>query len=302
MSLKNFYYNRLLFSYTPEKGTQWEGPVSFFKLFEFGETREKIQRVRSPYQTIDIVKNETSTDDFTLFLNGHYQFDTTREKNYHETMASHPFLKNSLADSSFKRVLILGGGDGLLVRDLLKNFPQLEQIILVELDEKMIEVSQKDPVKIFNEDSLKNPRVTIEINDAFSWLRQSPIKDFDAIYLDFPYPFDEESLRLYSVEIYKLAFKKLKPNGYLMADYPLDAFKEKNSERTAETFYSAGFQKVWWLQIPGESFILASVKDRQIWEGLREAIDFKLLERNFRRKDYQSVLKPHSFMKGDRFF
>lgn len=298
LSLKNFYLNRLSVSYSPERGTYRDGPVGLMKLREFAANAPEVRRVRSPYQSLDFVTRLYDRETFTLYLNGHYQFETQREKEYHDVMSTSPILA---FHSKVKRALVLGGGDGLLVRDLLQKVPELEYIRLVELDAKMIEEAKKSPLRDVNLDALKDPRVHVSIADAFHWLRRSEEEDFDAVYVDFPYPHDGETLRLYSMEFYKLAARKIHPDGFLIADYPIYAFQNGKDAVTAQSFFKAGFQKTWWARCPGESFVIASLKERTVHEEDLGEIKFLELQKPD-QAEYRSLLKPRKMMKPDRFF
>src|SRR5207244_7493823 len=79
-------------------------------------------------------------DDVRLFLNSHLQFSSRDEYRYHEALV-HPGLA---AVPAPRRVLILGGGDGLAVREILK-YPQVESITLVDLDPAMTKIFPSNP-------------------------------------------------------------------------------------------------------------------------------------------------------------
>ena len=83
----------------------------------------------SPYQRIVLTR---SKQELRLFLNGNLQFSTADEYRYHEALV-HPVM-SALPDA--KRVLVLGGGDGLAIREILR-YPGVEEIVLVDLDPSM---------------------------------------------------------------------------------------------------------------------------------------------------------------------
>ncbi len=296
ISLKNFYYNRPRFTYSMEKGMVWEDPISLGNIFKFAQLRPTIKRVRTPYQVMDFVPDENpDSDHFALYLNGHYQFETRREVNYHKVMSTGPLLT---FHQKPEHILILGGGDGLLARDLLQTLPHLKSITLVELDAKILDGAKKGMLRAINQAAFEDPRIHIVIEDAFAWLRQGSEQKFDAVYADFPYPYDGEVLKLYSLEFYKMLTKKLRPTAFFIADYPLDALRGENANTVQSTFEAAGFVQSWWLSSPGESFIVASMEKKKVYGD----DTFTLVELEKKKAPVQSVLKPRAFMKADPFF
>lgn len=180
---------------------------------------------RSRYQ--DIVLTEQGAilggrRDVRLFLNGDLQFSSVDEYRYHEALV-HPALAGPR-----ERVLVLGGGDGLALREVLR-YPEVEQVVEVELDPAVIALARTDPrVRDLNQGSLDDPRVTVVTRDAFSWLRDRPWEDgtgptgrgrtagFDVVVVDMPDPDDTATAKLYSVEFYGLAARALAPGGRMV--------------------------------------------------------------------------------------
>jgi len=118
------------------------------------------------YQRIVITRWK---DDLRLFLNAHLQFSSRDEYRYHEALV-HPGL-SSLPWA--RHALVLGGGDGLAVRELLK-YPNLESITLVDLDPEMIRLFTEHPMLApLNDFAFRNPRVRVINADAFPWLDQN---------------------------------------------------------------------------------------------------------------------------------
>src|SRR5271168_1386278 len=120
-------------------------------------------------------------DDLRLFLNSHLQFSSRDEYRYHEALV-HPGLA---ALPGARRVLVLGGGDGLAVREILK-YPSVESVTLVDLDPEMTQLFSRHAVlSALNQHSLTAPRVHVINDDAFRWLAAVPDR-FDFIVVDFP--------------------------------------------------------------------------------------------------------------------
>lgn len=186
----------------------------------FSEIRKDISVTRhlSPYQAIDIVDGHDENGPFfSLWLNGQFQFDSRYEKSYHEA-----FLQGSLqlSQSTPKKILILGAGDGLLLRDALKTLPPDTEITMVELDPMVLKFAKEDPRwTTLNEYSLESKRVELITDDAFHYLRQSK-RTWDAVYLDFPYPYSVDLSKLYSVEFYRIIKNRLSPSGFIVFDFP----------------------------------------------------------------------------------
>ncbi len=161
---------------------------------------------RSKYQEIVLTR---SGDDFRLYLDGSLQFSSSDEYRYHE-MLVYPSVIS--VPSSSCRVLVMGGGDGLALRELLR-FKSVQSITIVELDGFMAELaSNNSTLRMINENSLSNPRVKVIIGDAYDYLIKNATA-FDIIIADFTDPHDETISKLYTVEFFRLVKHSLKPGG-----------------------------------------------------------------------------------------
>ncbi|MCG6158292.1 polyamine aminopropyltransferase [Rubinisphaera margarita] len=155
----------------------------------------------SPYQRILITKNETG---FQLFLNGHLQFNSFDEYRYHEALV-HPAMS---APTPRRNILVLGGGDGLAVREILR-YPEVEHITLVDLDPQMTSLAKRfPPLAELSEHSLDDPRVTVINQDAFIWIDQQS-DQFDTVIVDFPDPGTFSVGKLYSTFFYRKLQQRL---------------------------------------------------------------------------------------------
>lgn len=170
----------------------------------------------SPYQRIAVTQNELG---FQLYLNGHLQFNSVDEYRYHEALV-HPLMS---ACPDARRVLVLGGGDGLAVRELLR-YPTIESITLVDLDPAMTRLAtQFEPLAKLNGRSLSDSRVTVLNQDAFMWAKDSPDHDeartdaedlkFDAVVIDFPDPSSYSVGKLYTTYFYNELKRHLAPDA-----------------------------------------------------------------------------------------
>lgn len=159
----------------------------------------------SQYQRILVTKNAAG---FQLFLNGNLQFSSADEYRYHEAlvhpaMAAHPDARN---------VLILGGGDGLALREVLK-YRGVQRVTLVDLDPKMTALATSfPPLGELNRHSFQDPRVTVVNADAMIWIERVAAK-FDVAIIDFPDPSSFSLGKLYTTRFYRLLRERLAPGA-----------------------------------------------------------------------------------------
>lgn len=152
---------------------------------------------QTPYQRIVVTRGPLG---MSLFLNGNLQFASSDEYRYHEALV-HPAFATA---AQRRRVLVLGGGDGLAVREILR-YPDIEHVTLVDLDPAMTELSQRvGALRELSEDSLADPRVHIVNDDAMVWLDEADRGKFDVIIIDFPDPNNFSLGKLYTTRFYAL--------------------------------------------------------------------------------------------------
>ncbi|MGK5498995.1 polyamine aminopropyltransferase [Streptomyces sp. URMC 125] len=153
-------------------------------------------------------------DGFGVFLDGRLRVCGADERRYHEALV-HP----AMAEAPRSRVLVLGGGDGFALREVLRH-PEVDAVTVVELDPGLVELARTDPVlSRVNRRVLDDPRVRLETGDAFDWLRAWPgsgRRPYDVIVSDLPDPGDLANSRLYSREFFGLAGQALAERGRLV--------------------------------------------------------------------------------------
>ncbi|MEY9210733.1 polyamine aminopropyltransferase [Thermobifida halotolerans] len=155
-----------------------------------------VYATRTDYQEIVLTENLPRTD-LRLFLNGDLQFSSRDEYRYHESLV-HPVLDGPRGD-----VLVLGGGDGLALREILE-YGDVARVVLVDLDPAVVELARSHPaISALNHRAFDDERVTVVSDDAFTWLRGNTDR-FDAVVVDLPDPDDVSTAKLYSVEFYGL--------------------------------------------------------------------------------------------------
>ena len=174
-------------------------------------------------------------DDYWLYINGNQQFSSYDEERYHEPLV-HPAL--SLAGHR-QEVLILGGGDGLAAREVLK-YRAVSRLTLVDLDPAMTELAASHPVLVrLNNNALSDPRVEIVHADAFAFL-QTDGRLFDVIIVDLPDPNSVALARLYSLNFYRLCKKQLKHGGVLVTQATSPFFTRRAFVCIYKTLQAAG--------------------------------------------------------------
>jgi spermidine synthase len=176
-------------------------------------------------------------DDLRLFLNNHLQFSSRDEYRYHEALV-HPGLA---AVPTPRHVLILGGGDGLAVREILR-YPQVESITLVDLDPEMTRIFSSNPMLTkLNAKSLLSPRVHVINADAFPWV-DSNADNFDFIAIDFPDPTNYSLGKLYTTAFYRAVSRHLSVQGFMAVQSTSPMFARDSFWCIAQTLKKAGLE------------------------------------------------------------
>ncbi len=160
----------------------------------------------SPYQRIVLTRR---ADETRLYLNGNLQFSSRDEHRYHEALV-HPAFA---AQARPRRVLVLGGGDGLAVREILRH-PSVERVDLVDLDPELTGLFQTNPLLLaLNDSALHDPRVHVHNADAFRWLEERSGPLYEVIVCDFPDPSSYALGKLYTTRFYGAMRRALAPDG-----------------------------------------------------------------------------------------
>lgn len=160
-------------------------------------------------------------DALLLYINGDLQFDSRDERIYHESLALPGLALAERRAPADLQALILGGGDGLIARELLKS-PRLTRIDLIDYDSAMIDLARTELAEL-NGDSLHNLAVHVQIDDAWAYAERCG-RTFALIVLDLTSPQTAEEARFHSVEWYQrlrgllgqrgvLAVNGLSPSG-----------------------------------------------------------------------------------------
>ncbi|QXL84005.1 polyamine aminopropyltransferase [Comamonas sp. NLF-1-9] len=197
----------------------------------------------SPYQRIVVTHGRRG---HRLYLNGNLQFAESDEYRYHEALV-HPAMA---AHGAPRRVAVLGGGDGMAVREVLK-YPSVQSVTLVELDPAMTQLFRDTPqLARLNQHSLSDPRVQVVNEDAFQWLQQGapgvagPSRDaedsFDVIVVDFPDPTNFAIGKLYTNSFYALLAERLAASGYAVIQTTSPLIARRSFWTVVQTVEAAG--------------------------------------------------------------
>jgi len=215
-----FYSNRLL--------SHWED--SFYK-------SQIIFSKQTPYQQLVMTQNK---HDLRLYINRIIQFSSLDEYRYHESLAQIPL---SLAPSK-KKILVLGGGEGLLARELLRH-PKVEAVSIVDLDPEVFRLGKENPqLRTLNASALTDPRTTLLPQDAMQFLKDTD-QIFDIIIADLPDPSNDALARLYSTAFFKMARQCLSPDGVFVTQATGTFHTNRAFWCIVETLKASGFETVY---------------------------------------------------------
>jgi len=230
----------------------------------------------SQYQRIVVTKGKVG---YALFLNGNLQFNSFDEYRYHEALV-HPAFA-AFGDGNAKRILVLGGGDGLAVREILKH-KSVESVTLVDLDPEMTNVSKSVPaLGELNHHSFEDKRVTVINNDAFVWLDATETEPFDVAIVDFPDPNNFALGKLYTTRFYNLLKKKLKPDSAVVIQTTSPLMARKSFWCIVKTLEAVGFTvKPYQTTVPSFGvwgYALAKLQPFETPQKLPENMELKFL-------------------------
>jgi spermidine synthase len=187
----------------------------------------------TPYQRIVVTRGRAG---FQLFLNGNLQFSSVDEARYHEALV-HPAL---LARAAARRVLVLGGGDGLALREVLR-WPDVAEVTLVDLDPDMTRLSDRfPPLAALNRHAFADARVHVVNADAMVWL-EAPTPPYDVAIVDFPDPNNFALGKLYTTRFYRLLRQHLADDAAVAVQSTSPLFARASFWCIVRTIEAAGF-------------------------------------------------------------
>ena len=150
-----------------------------------------------------------------LFINGDLQFDSKDEHIYHESLTLPALSIAATRKQTALKALIIGGGDGLVARELFKS-SSVSSIDLVDYDPQILSLAKTDLANV-NNNSLADPRLTIHVNDAWEFANQALEKNlaFDIIISDLTVAEDINGARFHSIDWYSKLSRLLSADGIL---------------------------------------------------------------------------------------
>ncbi len=226
---------------------------------------------QTEYQKIVMTKHK---DDVRLYIDGNCQFSTADEYRYHEALVHVPMSKAAKHDN----ILILGGGDGMAAREVLK-YEDVKRIDLVDLDKEMIRIcSTREDISAINQGSLLSDKLHVYNMDAYEYLEDCQ-EDFDLIIVDLPDPNSEVLNKLYSNIFYRMCSNCLTDDGVMVVQSTSPYYATKAFWCIGKTIESEGmYVKPYHLQVPAFGdwgFNMASKKE--LTEDVCFAVDTKYL-------------------------
>jgi spermidine synthase len=195
-------------------------------------TDEVVYASSSPYQRIVLTRGRRG---FSLFLNGNLQFASIDEYRYHESLV-HPAMVRA---GSVARVLILGGGDGLAAREVLR-YPEVQSVTLVDLDPAITGLAARyEELAALNGRALSHPKMRVINTDAMKFLAEGEGL-FDVVIVDFPDPNNFSLGKLYTTGFYKLLKRRLAPDGVAVVQSTSPLFARRSFWCVEATLRAAG--------------------------------------------------------------
>ncbi len=235
---------------------------------------------------------------YWLFINSQEQFSTYDEERYHEPLV-HPAMKAARDASD---VLILGGGDGLAAREVLKH-DGVASVTLVDLDPAMTDLARSHPILTrINEGSLNSPKVEVWNEDAAKYMENNA-KLYDVVIVDLPDPDTIDLMHVYSEKFYGMIRRSLAEGGVMVTQATSPFFTRDAFLCILKTMEKAGFSVVpYHNQIPtmGEwGWVLGTDSERIDGERLKEILvgaDYSDIQTRFLNRD--AVVSMIHFGKG----
>ncbi|MGL5752422.1 MAG: polyamine aminopropyltransferase [Paraclostridium sp.] len=189
---------------------------------------------QTPYQKVVMTRHK---DDVRLYLNGNIQFSSKDEYRYHEALTHIPMS----VSNNKENVLILGGGDGMVVRELLK-YEEVKNVTLVDIDKDMVDICRTNSlVSDINKNSLSNDKVDLVYEDAFEFLENTK-EIYDVIIVDLPDPNNDSLNKLYTNIFYRLCGNVLAENGVMTVQSTSPYYAKEAFWCINKTLQSEGFK------------------------------------------------------------
>jgi len=212
-----------------------------------------VYQTQTPYQNLVFTERHLGgglEPIFNFYINGRLQFSSLDENIYHDFLV-HPAMQSS---NRHDNILIIGGGDGLALREVLKWSPQA--VTLVDLDPNLVALFKAPeealPPRLANkvarltQDSFNDPRVTVINDDAFIAIDRllQNREQFDSIIVDLPDPSHPDLNKLYSVNFYYRLNHLLNPDGVMVVQSTSPFHAQNAFISVGKTVQEANFKSV----------------------------------------------------------
>ncbi|MCD6488143.1 MAG: polyamine aminopropyltransferase [Desulfurococcales archaeon] len=270
-------------------GGRYEGVILIEPTSRGSANIMKIKRVlvmkKTKYQ--DVILAELEDYGRALIIDNYVQSSEVDEYIYHESLV-HPAM---ITHPNPRRVLIIGGGEGATLREVLKH-NMVEEAVMVDIDEEVVEFSKKY-LDFMHQGSFDDPRSKLVIMDGRVFLEEASPKSFDVIIFDLTDPYSSElSRQLYSREFYEKAYRVLRDDGIMVTQAGNSFYYYETYEwvlSNVSTVYPIVVEYMVWVPVFGYScnFIIGSKKydPKSISE---EEIARRLKERGVKTRFYSS--------------
>ncbi len=258
-----------------QMGWSWHIEWQSFSEFHGHLIERVIEDIKSPYQRVMVA--ELAKFGKALIIDGKIQSTVYDEFIYHETLV-HPLL---LSIRTPENVLILGGGEGATLREVLKH-KTVKRAVMVDIDQEVINFAKKY-LQEWHKGSFDDPRVSTIISDAYQYVINSKEK-FDAVIMDLTDPIlGNSSYKLYTREYYEKVKEIIKPGGGMVTQATSPSFntetftviyntlKQVFQFTVASIVYVPAFDGLW-------GFVYASDYVNPL-DLLKEDLDKKIRER-----------------------
>ena len=227
-------------------GTQW--------MAQLGDTLFKDRvaySLQTPYQNVVLTKRHVAVgkpDVVSLYINGRLQFASNDERIYHAYLTTPAMLAAYRRD----HVLVLGGGDGLALRDLLRWNPQT--VTLIDIDAQLLRLFRgEDPespgwlntaLTDLNEHAFDDPRLEVIEGDAFIEVERLAAdgRRYDVVVADLPDPSHPDLNRLYSDYFHGRIRQLLSPDGTFVTQSTSPFHATEAFLSIGKTMASVGFE------------------------------------------------------------
>ncbi|MCD8497691.1 MAG: polyamine aminopropyltransferase [Alphaproteobacteria bacterium] len=207
-------------------------PLPGSKAFQGFEVNEKLFEAQTPFQHISIYSNDALGK--ILVLDGAVQITTRDEFIYQEMMAHVPLFSHSEPEN----VLIIGGGDGGILREVLRH-KSLKKVMMVEIDQVVIDACVKHMPEINDGGTIyKDPRTELIVRDAAEYIRETDAR-FDVVIIDSTDPIGPGE-KLFTTEFYAALARTLKPEAYVITQGGVPFFQPGEAAVTLSALQEAG--------------------------------------------------------------